>query len=84
MRQFGTKLAAAGVLVLCAATPVMAQSDTPSVHIIMEGDTVSGEVMRPTGVTVQARQDATFDSLIEIRRDFVAEIADSAGAVALR
>lgn len=85
MRQFGTKLATAGVLfVMCAAAPAMAQSDTPTIHINMDGGTVSGEVLRPTGVAVQARQGATFDSLIEIRRDFLVEITESAGAVALR
>ena len=42
------------------------------------GDTIEGDLIKPEGTTVEARDFAKHTSLIRIRQDFIAEILKSA------
>ena len=42
------------------------------------GDTIEGDLIRPEGTTVDARDFAKHSSLISIRKDFIPEILKSA------
>jgi hypothetical protein len=42
------------------------------------GDTIEGDLIKPEGTTVDARDFAKHSSLIRIRKDFIAEILKSA------
>jgi hypothetical protein len=42
------------------------------------GDTIEGDLIRPEGTTVDARDFAKHSSLISIRKDFIKEIIKSA------
>lgn len=42
------------------------------------GDTIEGDLIRPEGSTVDARDFAKHSSLIRIRKDFISEIIKSA------
>jgi hypothetical protein len=42
------------------------------------GDTIEGDLVRPEGTTVDARDFAKHSSLIRIRKDFIPEIIKSA------
>jgi hypothetical protein len=42
------------------------------------GDTIEGDLIRPEGTTVDARDFAKHSSLIRIRKDFIQEIVKSA------
>jgi hypothetical protein len=42
------------------------------------GDTIEGDLIKPEGTTVDARDFAKHSSLIKIRKDFIAEILKSA------
>jgi hypothetical protein len=42
------------------------------------GDTIEGDLIRPEGTTVDARDFAKHSSLIRIRKDFIPEIVKSA------
>ena len=42
------------------------------------GDTIEGDLIRPEGTTVDARDFAKHSSLITIRKDFIKEIIKSA------
>lgn len=42
------------------------------------GDTIEGDLIRPEGTTVDARDFAKHSSLISIRKDFISEIIKSA------
>jgi hypothetical protein len=42
------------------------------------GDTIEGDLIRPEGTTVDARDFAKHSSLIRIRKDFIPEIIKSA------
>ncbi|MEZ4362318.1 MAG: hypothetical protein R3B48_19165 [Kofleriaceae bacterium] len=43
-----------------------------------DGDTIDGDLIRPEGTTVSARDGADYGSLIRIRKDFIPEIIKSA------
>lgn len=42
------------------------------------GDTIEGDLVKPEGTTVEARDFSKHSSLIKIRKDFIAEILKSA------
>jgi len=42
------------------------------------GDTIEGDLIKPEGTTVDARDFSKHSSLIKIRKDFIAEILKSA------
>lgn len=52
---------------------------TPKVKVFdFTGDTIEGDLIRPEGSTVDARDFAKHSSLIRIRKDFIQEIIKSA------
>jgi len=52
---------------------------TPKVKVYdFSGDTIEGDLIRPEGTTVDARDFAKHSSLIRIRKDFIPEIVKSA------
>jgi hypothetical protein len=81
MRKAVLALAALGLLV-SAGTPAFAQkgkSDKPKVKVYdFTGDTIEGDLIKPEGEAVDARDITQFSSLIRIRRDFIAEIIKAA------
>jgi len=80
MRKLATILTALG-LVLAAASPALAQKagDKPKVKVYdFSGDTIEGDLIKPEGESVDARDISQFSSLIRIRKDFIAEIIKAA------
>jgi hypothetical protein len=56
-----------------------AQAATPKVKVFdFSGDTIEGDLVKPEGTTVDARDFAKHSSLINIRKDFIPEIIKSA------
>jgi hypothetical protein len=56
-----------------------AQAATPKVKVFdFTGDTIEGDLVKPEGTTVDARDFAKHSSLINIRKDFIPEIIKSA------
>ena len=75
------KLSSALVLVLfmtgiSAAQPKEAAGKTKVYDF--SGDTIEGDLVKPEGSTVDARDFAKHSSLIRIRKDFIPEIIKSA------
>ena len=56
-----------------------AKGSTPKVKVYdFSGDTIEGDLIRPEGTTVDARDFAKHSSLIRIRKHFIPEIIKSA------
>lgn len=79
------KLASALVLVLftagvAAAQPKAAKAEAPGKTKVYDfsGDTIEGDLVKPEGSTLDARDFAKHSSLIRIRKDFIPEIIKSA------
>jgi hypothetical protein len=82
------KLASALVLVLFTAGSAAAQpaaggggggKDAGKTKVYdFSGDTIEGDLVKPEGSTVDARDFAKHSSLIRIRKDFIPEIIKSA------
>ena len=76
------KLSLAFVLVLVAGGAAFAQKkgdDKSKVKVYdFSGDTIEGDLVKPEGSTVDARDFAKHSSLIRIRKDFIPEIIKSA------
>jgi hypothetical protein len=54
-------------------------NDAPKVKTYdFSGDTIEGDLIKPEGTTVDARDFAKHSSLIRIRKDFIPEIIKSA------
>lgn len=75
------------VLVVAASSAAQAQDKkvgdkaggTPKVKVYdFSGDTIEGDLIRPEGSTVDARDFAKHSSLIRIRKNFIPEIIKSA------
>jgi len=64
------------------AQPADKKGDKPAAGKIkvydFSGDTIEGDLIRPEGTTVDARDFAKHSSLITIRKDFIKEIIKSA------
>jgi hypothetical protein len=55
------------------------KGSTPKVKVFdFSGDTIEGDLVKPEGTTVDARDFAKHSSLINIRKDFIKEIIKSA------
>jgi hypothetical protein len=75
-------------LIIVIASPAQAQekkataADKPAAGKVkvydFSGDTIEGDLIRPEGTTVDARDFAKHSSLITIRKDFIKEIIKSA------
>jgi hypothetical protein len=73
-------LVAASLLALVASPALAQPKDTkPKVKVYdFSGDTIEGDLIKPEGTSVDARDFAKHSSLIRIRHDFIAEILKSA------
>ncbi|MBC7978317.1 MAG: hypothetical protein H7138_25310 [Myxococcales bacterium] len=89
MQKILSSLVAALVVIAVAGTATQAQAQdkkgaaaaaaTPKVKVYdFSGDTIEGDLIRPEGSTVDARDFAKHSSLIRIRKDFIPEIIKSA------
>jgi hypothetical protein len=81
--SFGIALAIATFAATAHAQPAKQQAadkgGTPKVKVYdFSGDTIEGDLIRPEGTTVDARDFAKHSSLIRIRKDFIPEIIKSA------
>ena len=77
------KLSSALVLVLfmagvAAAQPKGGDKAAKTKVYDFSGDTIEGDLVKPEGSTVDARDFAKHSSLIRIRKDFIPEIIKSA------
>lgn len=81
MRAIRIVLAAS--LLALFASPAIAQpkdkGEKPKVKVYdFSGDTIEGDLIKPEGSQVDARDFAKHSSLIKIRKEFIAEILKSA------
>jgi hypothetical protein len=86
--SFGLAFALAGFMTLGSAAQAQPADkkpagdkggSTPKVKVYdFSGDTIEGDLIRPEGTTVDARDFAKHSSLIRIRKDFIPEIIKSA------
>jgi hypothetical protein len=82
----GSTVAAIALVATLASSPAWAQDSKkgdkaapPKVKVYdFSGDTIEGDLIRPEGTTVDARDFAKHSSLIRIRKDFIQEIVKSA------
>lgn len=75
------KLIGTLALVLLSSSAVLAQpkDKAPKTKVYdFSGDTIEGDLVKPEGSTVDARDFAKHSSLIRIRKDFIPEIIKSA------
>ena len=75
------RLLVAASFILAASSPAFAQpkDKAPKVKVYdFSGDTIEGDLIKPEGSTVDARDFAKHSSLIRIRKEFIAEILKSA------
>jgi hypothetical protein len=80
MRKLATVVAVVGLAFGFSATAFAQKKDEkPKVKVYdFSGDTIEGDLIKPEGEAVDARDITQFSSLIRIRRDFIAEIIKAA------
>ena len=67
------------MFIVGAAGEAKADDKQPKTKVYdFSGDTIEGDLVRPEGTTVDARDFAKHSSLIRIRKDFIPEIIKSA------
>jgi hypothetical protein len=82
MKKLALVIAALGLLTV-SASGAFAQKGKdggkPKVKVYdFSGDTIEGDLIKPEGDAVDARDITQFSSLIRIRKDFIAEIIKAA------
>jgi hypothetical protein len=81
MRALFTIIAIAGLVSLAAGDAAAQKKDDKAAKVKVydfSGDTIEGDLIKPEGSSVDARDFAKHSSLIRIRKDFIAEILKSA------
>jgi hypothetical protein len=72
-------LIVAALCLMSGAAFAQKKDDKPKVKVYdFTGDTIEGDLIKPEGEDVNARDITQFSSLITIRRDFIAEIIKAA------
>ncbi|MBA3817743.1 MAG: hypothetical protein H0X17_02545 [Deltaproteobacteria bacterium] len=72
-------IALASLLLVGTAAAQPADKNAGKVKVYdFSGDTIEGDLVKPEGSTVDARDFAKHSSLIKIRKDFIPEIIKSA------
>jgi len=62
-----------------ASSAFAQKAEKPKVKVYdFSGDTIEGDLIKPEGEAVDARDISQFSSLIRIRKDFIAEIIKAA------
>jgi hypothetical protein len=86
-RNLGLLVVAIAVVVVASSASALADdkkggdkaASAPKVKVYdFSGDTIEGDLVRPEGTTVDARDFAKHSSLIRIRTNFISEIIKSA------
>ena len=80
MRTLVTLVMALGLLTLAGSAEAQKKEDPKAKVKVYDfsGDTIEGDLIKPEGSSVDARDFAKHSSLIRIRKDFIAEILKSA------
>jgi hypothetical protein len=79
MQKILSILVVAAVATAGFSTSAHADDKQPKTKVYdFSGDTIEGDLIRPEGTTVDARDFAKHASLIRIRKDFIPEILKSA------
>jgi hypothetical protein len=81
MRALFTIIAIAGLVSLAAGDAAAQKKDDKAAKVKVydfSGDTIEGDLIKPEGSSVDARDFAKHSSLIRISKDFIAEILKSA------
>ena len=80
MRKLATVVTTLGLAFGFASTALAQKAgEKPKVKVYdFSGDTIEGDLIKPEGEAVDARDITQFSSLIRIRRDFIAEIIKAA------
>ena len=79
MKKLALIVAALGLLTAPALAQKGKDGGKPKVKVYdFTGDTIEGDLIKPEGEAVDARDITQFSSLIRIRRDFIEEIIKAA------
>jgi hypothetical protein len=79
MRKISLALAAVSFLLISGGTAFAQAKDQAKVKVYdFSGDTIEGDLVKPEGSDLNARDFAKHSSLIRIRKDFIPEIIKSA------
>ena len=79
MRKLSSLFVALGLVFSAGAAFAQKKDDKPKVKVYdFTGDTIEGDLIKPEGEAVDARDITQFSSLIRIRRDFIEEIIKAA------
>lgn len=79
MRTLSSLTIAVAVLFAGATAFAQKKDEKPKVKVYdFSGDTIEGDLLKPEGDAVDARDITQFSSLIRIRKDFIAEIIKAA------
>ena len=79
MKKLALIVAALGLLTAPALAQKGKDGGKPKVKVYdFTGDTIEGDLIKPEGSSVDARDFAKHSSLIRIRKDFIPEIIKSA------
>ena len=80
MRTLVTLMMALGLLTLAGTAQAQKKEDPKAKVKVYDfsGDTIEGDLIKPEGSSVDARDFAKHSSLIRIRKEFIAEILKSA------
>ena len=80
MRTLLSLMMALGLLTLAGTAQAQKKEDPKAKVKVYDfsGDTIEGDLIKPEGSSVDARDFAKHSSLIRIRKDFIAEILKSA------
>jgi len=79
MKKLALIVAALGLLTAPALAQKGKDGGKPKVKVYdFTGDTIEGDLIKPEGDAVDARDITQFSSLIRIRKDFIAEIIKAA------
>lgn len=79
MRKLVIMFAVLGLTGIASAQPAKGAAPAGKVKVYdFSGDTIEGDLVKPEGSTVDARDFAKHSSLIRIRKDFIPEIIKSA------
>jgi hypothetical protein len=79
MKKLALIVAALGLLTAPALAQKGKDGGKPKVKVYdFTGDTIEGDLIKPEGDAVDARDITQFSSLIRIRKEFIAEIVKAA------
>ena len=78
MKRMVTVILAVAFMLPTSFTVAQDEADTPSRFYDFNDMLIDGELMRPEGMFTRARDRARFERLLNLRREFIDEIEESA------